>query len=238
MGMGRRLVCWPRAMASLNNSLQLSDTHFTHDLLFVLSQLQTSCYQHAADQAPESYSGILQFLICRGHKSVLMPTTVQDQDRSTITGNEKEFQHLMFWFNEVCLSPLSVPCFKSAYIPPVESLFLSVPFHLSWLNTDIAAAWVTECAHQTFAGAFCSLLTEADAGHTEFMDEVYQNETRFPGGEWKPAAEPYTDVVKRHTDPPTRPHTRYVKNVEDNVTKACLFISVSVLSVFFLFCFF
>ncbi|XP_056148135.1 myoferlin [Lampris incognitus] len=39
-----------------------------------------------------------------------------------------------------------------------------------------------------------SLLTEADAGHTEFTDEVFQNETRFPGGEWKPASEPYTDV--------------------------------------------
>uniref|UniRef100_A0A3Q3ET99 Myoferlin like n=1 Tax=Kryptolebias marmoratus TaxID=37003 RepID=A0A3Q3ET99_KRYMA len=39
-----------------------------------------------------------------------------------------------------------------------------------------------------------SLLTEADAGHTEFIDEVFQNETRFPAGEWKPAAEPYTDV--------------------------------------------
>ncbi|XP_076830135.1 myoferlin isoform X2 [Brachyhypopomus gauderio] len=38
------------------------------------------------------------------------------------------------------------------------------------------------------------LLTEADAGHTEFTDEVYQNESRFPGGEWKPATEPYTDV--------------------------------------------
>uniref|UniRef100_A0A673HM87 Myoferlin-like n=1 Tax=Sinocyclocheilus rhinocerous TaxID=307959 RepID=A0A673HM87_9TELE len=38
------------------------------------------------------------------------------------------------------------------------------------------------------------LLTEADAGHSEFTDEVYQNETRFPGGEWKPAAEPFTDV--------------------------------------------
>ncbi|XP_053730215.1 myoferlin isoform X1 [Synchiropus splendidus] len=38
------------------------------------------------------------------------------------------------------------------------------------------------------------LLTEADAGHTEFTDEVYQNETRFPGGEWKPATESYTDV--------------------------------------------
>ncbi|CAG6017075.1 unnamed protein product [Menidia menidia] len=38
------------------------------------------------------------------------------------------------------------------------------------------------------------LLTEADAGHTEFTDEVFQNETRFPGGEWKMAAEPYTNV--------------------------------------------
>ncbi|XP_037547290.1 myoferlin [Nematolebias whitei] len=39
-----------------------------------------------------------------------------------------------------------------------------------------------------------ALLTEADAGHTEFMDEVFQNETRFPGGDWKAASEPYTDV--------------------------------------------
>ncbi|XP_061078522.1 myoferlin-like isoform X1 [Conger conger] len=39
-----------------------------------------------------------------------------------------------------------------------------------------------------------SLLTEADAGHTDFTDEVFQNETRLPGGNWKPAAEPYTDV--------------------------------------------
>ncbi|XP_054456803.1 myoferlin [Anoplopoma fimbria] len=38
------------------------------------------------------------------------------------------------------------------------------------------------------------LLTEADAGHTEFTDELFQNETRFPGGEWKPKDKPYTDV--------------------------------------------
>lgn len=43
-----------------------------------------------------------------------------------------------------------------------------------------------------------SLLTEADAGHTEFMDEVFQNETRFPGGEWKAASEPFTDVVRKN----------------------------------------
>ncbi|XP_054605025.1 myoferlin isoform X1 [Nothobranchius furzeri] len=39
-----------------------------------------------------------------------------------------------------------------------------------------------------------ALLAEADAGHTEFMDEVFKNDTRFPGGEWKAASEPYTDV--------------------------------------------
>ncbi|GAB0192184.1 myoferlin [Grus japonensis] len=39
-----------------------------------------------------------------------------------------------------------------------------------------------------------SLLTEADAGHTEFIDEVYENESRYPGGEWKAAEESYTDV--------------------------------------------
>lgn len=51
-----------------------------------------------------------------------------------------------------------------------------------------------------------SLLTEADAGHTEFTDEVYQNESRYPGGEWKPAEDTYTDAVsclkmKRHALP-------------------------------------
>ncbi|XP_049620337.1 myoferlin [Suncus etruscus] len=39
-----------------------------------------------------------------------------------------------------------------------------------------------------------SLLTEADAGHSEFTDEVYQNESRYPGAEWKPAEDTYTDA--------------------------------------------
>uniref|UniRef100_A0A4W5PUB5 Myoferlin n=1 Tax=Hucho hucho TaxID=62062 RepID=A0A4W5PUB5_9TELE len=46
------------------------------------------------------------------------------------------------------------------------------------------------------------LLTEADAGHTEFTDEVFQNETRFIGGEWKPAAEPFTDVNGQKSQSP------------------------------------
>ncbi|XP_063076869.1 myoferlin-like isoform X1 [Engraulis encrasicolus] len=39
-----------------------------------------------------------------------------------------------------------------------------------------------------------SLLMEADAGHTDFLDEVFENETRLPGRDWKPASEPFTDV--------------------------------------------
>ncbi|XP_033881790.3 myoferlin isoform X3 [Acipenser ruthenus] len=49
-----------------------------------------------------------------------------------------------------------------------------------------------------------SLLTEADAGHTEFTDEVFQNETRYPGGEWKPAEEPYTDVNGEKAQSPSQ----------------------------------
>lgn len=77
---------------------------------------------------------------------------------------------------------------------------------------------------------FCSLLTEADAGHTEFTDEVFQNETRFPGGDWKPAAEPYTDVVNaQHMHEATHAQTctclqnlGTLKNVLDKWTKARL----------------
>uniref|UniRef100_A0A8C5RHE0 Myoferlin n=1 Tax=Laticauda laticaudata TaxID=8630 RepID=A0A8C5RHE0_LATLA len=47
-----------------------------------------------------------------------------------------------------------------------------------------------------------SLLTEADAGHTEFTDEVYQNESRYPGGEWKAAEDQYTDVNGEKAPPP------------------------------------
>uniref|UniRef100_A0A8C5MHN0 Myoferlin n=1 Tax=Leptobrachium leishanense TaxID=445787 RepID=A0A8C5MHN0_9ANUR len=47
-----------------------------------------------------------------------------------------------------------------------------------------------------------SLLTEADAGHSEFTDEVYQNESRYPGGEWKQAEETYTDANGDKTSSP------------------------------------
>ncbi|XP_072905190.1 myoferlin-like [Hemitrygon akajei] len=38
------------------------------------------------------------------------------------------------------------------------------------------------------------LLFDPDAGHTEFVDDVYENENHLAGGEWVPAFEHYTDV--------------------------------------------
>uniref|UniRef100_A0A4W5NLF4 Myoferlin n=1 Tax=Hucho hucho TaxID=62062 RepID=A0A4W5NLF4_9TELE len=61
-------------------------------------------------------------------------------------------------------------------------------------------AW--EWESEWFVDPERGLLTEADAGHTEFTDEVFQNETRFIGGEWKPAAEPFTDVNGQKSQSP------------------------------------
>uniref|UniRef100_A0A9J8B1N9 Myoferlin n=1 Tax=Cyprinus carpio carpio TaxID=630221 RepID=A0A9J8B1N9_CYPCA len=63
-----------------------------------------------------------------------------------------------------------------------------------------------------------SLLTEADAGHTDFVDEVYENETRLPGGEWKLAAEPYTDVNGEKVRGPTEIECPLGWKWEDNWT--------------------
>jgi len=41
-----------------------------------------------------------------------------------------------------------------------------------------------------------SIMYDKDAGHKVFMDDVYESESRFPGGEWSPAGIPWTDVVR------------------------------------------
>uniref|UniRef100_A0A4W3H4B5 Myoferlin-like n=1 Tax=Callorhinchus milii TaxID=7868 RepID=A0A4W3H4B5_CALMI len=41
------------------------------------------------------------------------------------------------------------------------------------------------------------LLFDPDAGHNEFMDEVFENEARSVEEEWGPAAEQYTDIKGR-----------------------------------------
>lgn len=40
-----------------------------------------------------------------------------------------------------------------------------------------------------------SLLYDVDAGHMTFMEEVFENQMRLPGGQWIGMPEGYTDVV-------------------------------------------
>lgn len=39
------------------------------------------------------------------------------------------------------------------------------------------------------------MLYDADAGHTSFLEEVFENQMRLPGGQWIGMPEGYTDVV-------------------------------------------
>lgn len=41
-----------------------------------------------------------------------------------------------------------------------------------------------------------SLLYDVDAGHMTFMEEVFENQMRLPGGQWIGMPEGYTDVVR------------------------------------------
>lgn len=40
-----------------------------------------------------------------------------------------------------------------------------------------------------------SMLYDVDAGHMTFMEEVFENQMRLPGGQWIAMPENYTDVV-------------------------------------------
>lgn len=42
----------------------------------------------------------------------------------------------------------------------------------------------------------CRMLHEADAGHLSFVEEVFENQVRLPGGQWIHMADAYTDVVR------------------------------------------
>jgi len=40
------------------------------------------------------------------------------------------------------------------------------------------------------------MLFDKDHGHKIFMDDVYETESRLPGGDWSPASIPWTDIVR------------------------------------------
>ena len=39
------------------------------------------------------------------------------------------------------------------------------------------------------------MLFDKDAGHTQFMEDVYENQSRYPAGSWDVGLVPWTDVV-------------------------------------------
>jgi len=39
------------------------------------------------------------------------------------------------------------------------------------------------------------MLYDADAGHISFLEEVFENQMRLPGGQWIGMSEGFTDVV-------------------------------------------
>jgi len=43
------------------------------------------------------------------------------------------------------------------------------------------------------------MMYDKDAGHKVFMEDVYECESRLPGGVWSPAGIPWTDVVRTYT---------------------------------------
>ena len=44
-----------------------------------------------------------------------------------------------------------------------------------------------------------SLFHDPDEGHKEFLVEVFENQSRsFPGGDFKPAEQNWTDPVRQH----------------------------------------
>lgn len=137
------------------------------------------------------------------HRLVLVSAALQHHVRKTITGNKKEFSiRLCFGLRrsmshesllENCLHSPSKANINRVICLNLIGLAICVP---PILSSDLTHSCLhSESQAQLFCAVVCSLLTEADAGHTEFTDEVFQNETRFPGGDWQSAAEPYTDVV-------------------------------------------
>lgn len=42
------------------------------------------------------------------------------------------------------------------------------------------------------------LLHDVDAGHLSFVEEVFENQVRLPGGQWIHMTDSYTDVVREN----------------------------------------
>ena len=41
------------------------------------------------------------------------------------------------------------------------------------------------------------MLYDKDAGHTQYLEDIYEAQSRMPGGSWGQASVPWSDVVSR-----------------------------------------
>ena len=58
---------------------------------------------------------------------------------------------------------------------------------------------------------------DRDSGHKSFLEDVFENESRLPGGSWGPSSVPWTDVVS------IVDHTIEFSFFETRLNKACFF---------------
>lgn len=79
------------------------------------------------------------------------------------------------------------------------------------MNDDLMMMMYTvhECSSNLNVFSY-SLMFDQDAGRKSFVEELYEQEDRnFPGGSWKAAKVPYTDVVS-HTQSSFVTHSLFV----------------------------
>ena len=58
---------------------------------------------------------------------------------------------------------------------------------------------VKKLAHSTL---YCSMMFDTDAGHSQFLEDVYECQSRMPGGHWGAATVPWSDVVSSRNSIP------------------------------------
>ncbi len=44
---------------------------------------------------------------------------------------------------------------------------------------------------------FDRLVDDADAGHAQYVQDIYENEYRMPGSDWKKPTNDFTDIVSQ-----------------------------------------
>lgn len=114
------------------------------------------------------------------------------------------------------MSPSVVECLKVSLVPSLSPHASDPPLSLpcacpivGWGEAD-AGRWARAWAGLLEAGVgegeslqqrrglspAHSLLYDTDAGHLSFVEEVFENQTRLPGGQWIYMSDNYTDVVR------------------------------------------